>query len=281
MDLYHIKRKGNKEVLKRNESRGVEYLTFPSLEKTGIVSHLFSTRIGGASEGIYASMNLSYARGDRKEAVDENFRRIAEIMGREIQDFVLSDQTHTANVRKVTEEDRGKGIVYQKDYCDVDGLITNERHIVLATFYADCVPLFLVDKKHRAIGLSHSGWKGTAGRMGEHTLLAMREAYGTNPEDVEIGIGPSICKDCYEVGEDLAEAFAAGFPDKVRKDILFAKGGGKYHLDLWKANEYIFRMAGVPKEQISVTDICTCCNPNYLFSHRASQGKRGNPRKRT
>ncbi|MCX4342749.1 MAG: peptidoglycan editing factor PgeF [Kineothrix sp.] len=276
MDLYHIKRKGNKEVLKRNESRGVEYLTFPSLEKTGIVSHLFSTRIGGASEGIYASMNLSYARGDRKEAVDENFRRIAEIMGREIQDFVLSDQTHTANVRKVTEEDRGKGIVYQKDYCDVDGLITNERHIVLATFYADCVPLFLVDKKHRAIGLSHSGWKGTAGRMGEHTLLAMREAYGTNPEDVEIGIGPSICKDCYEVGEDVAEAFAAGFPDKVRKDILFAKGGGKYHLDLWKANEYIFRMAGVPKEQISVTDICTCCNPNYLFSHRASQGKRGN-----
>ncbi len=276
MDLYHIKRKGNKEVLKRNESRGVEYLTFPSLEKTGIVSHLFSTRIGGASEGIYASMNLSYARGDRKEAVDENFRRIAEIMGREIQDFVLSDQTHTANVRKVTEEDRGKGIVYQKDYCDVDGLITNERHIVLATFYADCVPLFLVDKKHRAIGLSHSGWKGTAGRMGEHTLLAMREAYGTNPEDVEIGIGPSICKDCYEVGEDVTEAFAAGFPDKVRKDILFAKGGGKYHLDLWKANEYIFRMAGVPKEQISVTDICTCCNPNYLFSHRASQGKRGN-----
>lgn len=276
MDLYHIKRKGNKEVLKRNESRGVEYLTFPSLEKTGIVSHLFSTRIGGASEGIYASMNLSYARGDRKEAVDENFRRIAEIMGREIQDFVLSDQTHTANVRKVTEEDRGKGIVYQKDYCDVDGLITNERHIVLATFYADCVPLFLVDKKHRAIGLSHSGWKGTAGRMGEHTLLAMREAYGTNPEDVEIGIGPSICKDCYEVGEDVAEAFAAGFTDKVRKDILFAKGGGKYHLDLWKANEYIFRMAGVPKEQISVTDICTCCNPNYLFSHRASQGKRGN-----
>ena len=276
MDLYHIKRKGNKEVLKRNESRGVEYLTFPSLEKTGIVSHLFSTRIGGASEGIYASMNLSYARGDRKEAVDENFRRIAEIMGREIQDFVLSDQTHTANVRKVTEEDRGKGIVYQKDYCDVDGLITNERHIVLATFYADCVPLFLVDKKHRAIGLSHSGWKGTAGRMGEHTLLAMREAYGPNPEDVEIGIGPSICKDCYEVGEDVAEAFAAGFPDKVRKDILFAKGGGKYHLDLWKANEYIFRMAGVPKEQISVTDICTCCNPNYLFSHRASQGKRGN-----
>lgn len=276
MDLQGIKRKGTNEVLKRKVDRGVEYLTFPSLEKTGIVSHLFSTRIGGASEGIYASMNLSYTRGDRKEAVDENFRRIAMVMGREISDFVLSDQTHTTNIRKVTEEDRGKGIVGKKDYCDVDGLITNERHIVLATFYADCVPLFLVDKKHRAIGLSHSGWKGTAGRMGACTLRAMKEAYGTEPEDVEVGIGPSICRDCYEVGEDVADVFAAEFSGEIQKDILIKKEGGKYQLDLWKANEYIFRTAGVPGEQISVTDICTCCNPDYLFSHRASQGKRGN-----
>lgn len=276
MDLSRIKRTGTKEVLKRNVGWGAEYLTFPSLEKTGIVNHLFSTRIGGVSEGVYASMNLSYTRGDRKEAVDENFRRIARIMEGDITDFVLSDQTHTTNIRKVTEEDRGKGIVCKRDYCDVDGLVTNERHIILATFYADCVPLFLVDKKHRAIGLSHSGWKGTVGRIGEHTLRAMNEAYGTEPEDVEIGIGPSICKDCYEIGEDVAEAFATEFPEKVRRDILFSKGGGKYQLDLWKANEYIFRTAGVPKEQISVTDICTCCNPSYLFSHRASQGKRGN-----
>lgn len=262
--------------MRRNRSGKVEYLTFPLLEETGIVRHLFSTRMGGVSEGIFSSMNLSYTRGDDKEAVDENYRRIAQTLGCEVTDIVCSDQTHTTNIRVVKAEDKGKGILFPKDYTDIDGMITNVEGIVLATFYADCVPLFLVDKKHRAIGLSHSGWKGTAGRMGEHTLLAMREAYGTNPEDVEIGIGPSICKDCYEVGEDVAEAFAAGFPDKVRKDILFAKGGGKYHLDLWKANEYIFRMAGVPKEQISVTDICTCCNPNYLFSHRASQGKRGN-----
>ncbi len=271
-----VKRKEGMGNLKQNMQGGVEYLTFPLLEETGIVRHLFSTRIGGVSEGMFSTMNLSYTRGDRKEAVDENFRRIAEIMDANVSDFVLPDQTHTVNVRKVTAKDKGKGITKSKDYTDVDGLITDERGIILAAFYADCVPLFLVDKRRRAIGLAHSGWKGTAGRIGEHMLFAMKDAFGTKPEDVFVGIGPSICKDCYEVGEDVAEAFSARFPEEMLSKILFSKGGGKYLLDLWKANYFIFLTAGVLKEQISITDICTCCNPDYLFSHRASGGKRGN-----
>lgn len=263
-------------MMKRNVWNGVEYLTFPALEETGVVKHLFSTRIGGVSEGIFSTMNLSYTRGDKKEAVDENFRRIAGVLGGDISDFVLSDQTHTTNVRKVTVEDKGKGIVKEKDYRDVDGLITDEPGIILATFYADCVPLFLVDKKHRAIGLSHSGWKGTVGKIGECTLYAMKEAYGTKPEDVVVGIGPSICKKCYEIGKDVADIFVEHFSEEIKQEILFDKGGGKYLLDLWKANYYVFLMAGVPADKISITDICTCCNPGYLFSHRASHGKRGN-----
>lgn len=276
-----IKRKrmgnsGNGEVLKRNVSEEMEYLTFPALEETGMVRHLFSTRMGGVSEGMFASMNLSYTRGDRKEAVDENFRRVAQILGIDTVDFVCSDQTHTTNVRKVTRADRGKGIVMPKDYKDVDGLITDEPGIVLATFYADCVPLFLVDMKNRAIGLSHSGWRGTVGRMGACTLEAMREAYGTRAEDVVAAVGPSICKDCYEVSGDVAEQFKREFSKEVLEEILTSKGGDKYLLDLWKVNFYIFAKAGVPRDRIHVTDICTCCNPDYLFSHRASQGKRGN-----
>lgn len=135
---------------------------------------------------------------------------------------------------------------------------------------------FLVDKKHRAIGLSHSGWKGTVGKIGECTLHAMKEAYGTKPEDVVVGIGPSICKKCYEIGKDVADIFAEHFSEEIKQEILFDKGGGKYLLDLWKANYYVFLMAGVPADKISITDICTCCNPGYLFSHRASHGKRGN-----
>ena len=276
-----VKRKGQRgtvgaEVLKRNTVGEMEWLTFPALEKTGMVRHLFTTRLGGGSEGIFASMNLSYTRGDRKEAVDGNFRRVAKALGCAIEDFVCADQTHTTNIRKVTAADRGKGVTKPKDYQDTDGLITNEAGVVLVTFYADCVPLFLVDRKNRAIGLSHSGWKGTVGRMGACTLAAMEKAYGTKPEDVTAAIGPSICQDCYEVSGDVAAQFAKEFSGKIADEILISKGGDKYLLDLWKANFYVFTEAGVPAEQISVTDICTCCNPDYLFSHRASQGKRGN-----
>lgn len=271
-----IKRKGMEAILKQNRSGGMEYLTFPALEKTGMVRHLFSTRMGGVSEGIFSTMNLSYTRGDRKEAVDENFRRVAQALGCGVEDFVCSDQTHTANVRRVTGADRGKGIVTPKDYTDVDGLITDEEGIVLATFYADCVPLFLVDTKNRAIGLSHSGWRGTVGRMGAHTIAAMKEAYGTQAEDLVVAIGPSICRECYEVSSDVAAQFEREFPETALQEILFPKGGGKYQLDLWRANSHVFLEAGVPEERIHVTDICTCCNPDYLFSHRASQGRRGN-----
>lgn len=276
MEDMNIKRKGNREVLKRNRFEQMEYLTFPALEETGLVRHLFTTRLGGVSEGIFASMNLSYTRGDEKKAVDENYRRVCNALGCKVNDLVCSDQTHTTNVRKVTKEDKGKGVVIEKDYTDVDGLITNEVGIVLATFYADCVPLFIVDPINRAIGLSHSGWRGTVGRMGRCTLQAMQEVYGTKPEDTVVAIGPSICQDCYEVSEDVAEQFIQEFDRKDHDKILFAKGGGKYQLNLWSANVCVFKEAGVREENLHVTDICTCCNPEYLYSHRASQGKRGN-----
>ncbi len=271
-----IKRVDGGEVVRRNWFGEVEYLTFPGIEETGIVRHLFSTRVGGVSEGMFASMNLSYTRGDEKDAVDENFARVARILGRRAEDFVFSDQTHTTNVRRVTAKDRGKGLVREKDYADVDGLITDEPGIVLSTFYADCVPLFFVDTVHKAIGLSHSGWKGTVNRMGERTLAEMKREFGTESKDVTAAIGPSICGKCYEVDGDVAEQFAAVFEGEALTDILVKKENGKYLLDLWKANFYVLTQAGVPKEKISVTDICTCCNPDYLFSHRASKGKRGN-----
>ena len=273
----NIKRKSTSLKMKRNTSGEAEYLTFPLFENTGLVRHLFSTRLGGASSGIFSSMNLSYTRGDNKEAVDENYRRIAALLGCEISDIVCSDQTHTTNVRVVDDKDRGKGLLYPKDYTDVDGLITNVKGIVLATFYADCVPLFFIDVKNKAIGLSHSGWRGTVGRMGAVTIDAMRKEYGTKPEDILAAIGPSICRDCYEVSEDVADAFRNEFSKAGQgEQLLLSKGKGKYQLDLWRANQIILEEAGVLPEKIQVTDICTCCNPDYLFSHRASQGKRGN-----
>ena len=253
----------------------VPLLRFPMLEETGIVKHCFTTRGGGVSEGIYESMNLSFTRGDEKEAVLENYRRLAEALEVSIDSFVCSDQTHTTNIRKVTTDDQGKGIIRERDYTDIDGLITNEPGVVLSTFYADCVPLFFVDPVHHAIGLSHSGWRGTVNRMGKKTILAMQQEYGSRPEELICAIGPSICQDCYEVSADVADAFAAEFPEHV-SELLEKKLNDKYQLDLWKANEIVMLEAGVKKEHLAVTDRCTCCNPKLLFSHRASQGKRGN-----
>ena len=269
-------RKNESNTLKVNQYKEMIYLTFPLLENTGMVRHLFSTRMGGVSRGIYSSMNLSFSRGDNKENVDENFRRIAQVLDSTPEHIVCSRQTHTTNVRKVTEEDLGKGVVRETDYDDVDGLITNVPGIILATFYADCVPLYFVDVKNKAIGLSHSGWRGTVNRMGQATLQAMKRAYGTEPSDVMAAIGPSICQDCYEVGEEVADAFRKSFPNEWEYLIRKGKEEGKHQLDLQETNRRILLAAGVLPENIAVTDICTCCNSELLFSHRGSNGKRGN-----
>lgn len=264
------------KYLKQIERKGVSFLEFPALSETGVVVHAFSTRLGGVSEGIFSSMNLSFTRGDEEAHVRENYRRLAAAVGFSCEDLVCSDQTHTTNVRVVTEADRGKGFTRPKDYTDVDGMVTNVPGLVLATFYADCVPLYLVDPVHRAIGLSHSGWRGSVGKIGKHTVEVMREQYGTRPEDLVAAIGPSICQDCYEVSSDVIEAFQKAFDRRYWEELFYRKSDGKYQLNLWRANELVFREAGLSQEQIVTTDVCTCCNPALLFSHRASKGKRGN-----
>ena len=268
-------RKNKGAAMKVVEREGVPFLVFPGLDETEAVIHGFSTRMGGVSEGMFSSMNLSFARGDEEGRVRENFARLGRAMGLDCRNLVFSDQTHTSNVRVVTEADRGKGFVREKDYRDVDGLVTNVPGLVLATFYADCVPLFLVDPVHRAVGLSHSGWKGTVGKIGKRTVELMKEQYGTRPEDLTAAIGPSICQDCYEVSEDVIGQFQEAFEKTYWKEIFYEKPDGKYQLNLWRANELIFREAGLLPERILTTDLCTCCNAKLLFSHRASKGKRG------
>lgn len=269
-------RKNTAEPLESKTINGVPLLVFPALEATGLVTHCFSTRLGGVSEGKFSTMNFTFTRGDNPEHVMENYRRMAAALGVEHQRMVLSHQTHTTHVREVGEEDGGKGIVKERDYQDVDGLITNVPGIVLVTFYADCVPLYLVDPVHKAIGLSHSGWRGTVNRMGRTTIEAMNRAYGTKAEDLIVCIGPSICQDCYEVGEEVAQEFMRAFEKAQWEELLQEKEGGKYQLNLWRANQMIFREAGVPIEQIHVTDICTHCNPDHMFSHRTMGNERGN-----
>ena len=272
--------KNKKEVLRLERypagtNEELFLFTFPLLSKDTGVKNVFTTRQGGISKGMFESLNLSYTRGDDPAAVTENYRRVAAAMGGTLSDIVCSDQTHTTNVLRVDRSCGGYGVTRERPYMDVDGLITNDPGVILATFYADCVPLYFVDPKNHAIGLSHSGWRGTVGRMGRATLEKMKEEFGTDPKDVLAAIGPSICQDCYEVSEDVASAFATEFAGH-ETEILIDKGNGKYQLDLWRSNAIVMQEAGIKKEHLAVTNLCTCCNPKLLFSHRASHGKRGN-----
>lgn len=257
------------EIMKQK----VPLITYDKLSETALVEHGFSTRKGGVSKGYFSEMNLSFTRGDDEQSVLENYKIIAKRLNVEYTDMVLSSQTHTTNIRIVTEDDRGKGIIKPKDYDDVDGLMTNVRGIPLVTFYADCVPLFFLDKVNKVIALSHSGWRGTVGKMGLVTVNKMMEVYGSRPQNIVACIGPSICIDCYEVSEEVIEQFYSSFRSS---EMFYKKENGKYQLDLWKANEMVLAEAGILKDNIENRRICTCCNSDYLFSHRKTNGKRGN-----
>lgn len=250
-------------------------LQFSIFNQTDMVKHGFSTRLGGVSTGIYASMNLGQSRGDDPEKVQENYRIIADTIGVSTGQMVCSDQTHTTNVKVVTKEDAGKGLLHPKDYQDIDGLITNVPGLCLVTYYADCVPLLFLDPVQKVIASSHSGWRGTVGHMGEITIQKMQSEFGCRPEHILAAIGPSICQDCYEVSEDVIQQFQQAFPENIWADLYYRKENGKYQLNLWKANEWILLNSGILPEHLAVTNLCTCCNSDLLFSHRASHGKRG------
>lgn len=274
MQLTYINNTGTCEI---NEKENVTYITFPKLSKhSEDLIHGFSTRIGGVSKEHLGSMNLSFTRGDERENVLENHRRFGKALGYDENQLVFSNQVHLTNFHKVTKEDCGKGITRESDILEIDGLVTNEPGVPLITFYADCVPLFFYDPMQKVIAMAHSGWKGTVERIGAKMISYMQEEYDSNPKDIVCAIAPSICQKCYEVSEDVALRFLEVFGNDYGEELLYKKDNGKYQLNLHKACEITLLDAGIKPEHLDITDICTCCNPEFLFSHRASNGMRGN-----
>ncbi len=274
--MEHVIKKPYSEETTVIAGDSVKYIQSRRLNGIPWVLNAFSTRKGGVSENQFSSMNLNFARGDDPDNVSENFRRFAAAIGTDVDSMVYSMQTHTTNVVRVGRADRGNGVTRPQRFSDVDGLVTNEPGVCLVTTYADCIPLYFVDVANRAIGLSHSGWRGTVGRISDRTLELMGREFGTKPQDVVCFVGPGICRECYEVGQDVADAFIASYTKGQLGGVLFdGVQEGKYQLDLWRANVVNLFEAGVPEDNIQVTDICTCCNADFLFSHRASKGSRG------
>ncbi len=259
------------------ENGAVKYLTFESLDALPCARNYFTTRLGGVSSGVHASMNLAFTNGDDPACVYANFDVITKVIGVSPDHVVRTMQTHTTNVMKVTEDHvYDDGVLHEQEWTDVDGLMTDVSGIALATFYADCVPLYFVDPVRHVIALSHSGWRGTAADMAGVTVRRMNEEYGCDPKDLHAAIGPSICRDHYEVSEVVAHAFMRAFPDDHELILTDGREPGKYQLDLREANRLCMLKAGIPEANVEVADECTYSNQELFFSHRASDGKRGN-----
>lgn len=281
-----------KERYRLHEQNGVKWLTFPALDQYPELLHAFTTRHGGVSTGEKSSLNFGKGPGETWENIRENYRLLAEalssgagcpgLVNRE--HMVRTDQTHTANVLTVTEDHLGMGILRPREYRDVDGLITNRRGISLITSHGDCNALFFYDPVQQAIGLAHSGWKGTLQEIGAEVIRCMEDAFGTRAEDLTVGIGPALCQTCFEVDEDVAQKFY-GKRDAWR-NLAYSREIGvcsetgetrrKHYIDLKAVVKETLLRAGVTAERIYDMELCSKCRPDLFYSYRGQKGKNGN-----
>lgn len=251
---------------------GRQYLTFPQLDEYRELRHLFTTRHGGVSSGCVGTWNFGARDLDTPENVRRNYEFLADTLCLSPDRLVVSDQTHTVNIRQVTAADGGKGVTRPKDYRDVDGLVTNERQLALVTGHADCNAIFFFDPSKQVIGLAHSGWRGTLGGIGREMIRLMREKYGCSPADILAGVGPSLCQECFEVDPDVAQAF---FDADASYRAFALRRGVKYHIDLKGIIRHDLLVCGLGEDHLMDMKLCTKCDTADFFSHRGQKGKRG------
>lgn len=238
----------------------------------GVVAAV-SARHGGVSTGDFSSLNMSFSTGDDPDAVRENRRRFLQALGLSLTQLVSCSQVHGVHVEAVTEADCGRGATEKESViagCDV--LMTNVPGVVLSMNFADCTPLWFYDPVHRAIALSHGGWRGTAQNIGAITLQAMATAYGTDPKDVYVSIGPTIRSCSFEVGRDVLQAFQRVLSGEELAAVVREAGQGTYYFNLPVAHQWILRRAGILSHHLEDMHLCTYCHDDQFFSHRkASQ----------
>jgi len=242
-----------KYLLERNE--WINHISIKKLEETGLVKAFYTTK-----------ENCVWKYG--KDGAAENTKKMAISMGITTYNMVMLNQTHTNGVRVVTALDGGEMVNRPLTQEGFDGMITNEKGLMLCTVEADCVPVYILDPGKKAIGMVHSGWRGTAGMIAANAVNSMVNEYGSNPEDIIVVIGPCICRDCYEVGEELIEDFQNNYTENDIKQIFSPNTNGKYNLDLAEAIKISLIKYGVMPEKISNEGVCTFENDNLCSWRR-------------
>ncbi|MFA5647286.1 MAG: peptidoglycan editing factor PgeF [Bacteroidales bacterium] len=255
-----------------SESNGIKLGHFENLQKhRKAITHFVTTRHGGVSEGTYGTFNLSLNQTDKHNNVIENRRRLANALDIKPTDFVFPIQIHGTNILRIFDEDRGKGALTKDDAFDnTDGFITNTKGLCLISLAADCVPIVFFDPTNSAVGVAHSGWKGTVLQIASHLVSAMQHKFNTNPNDLIVGIGPSGGPCCYEVGQDVIDEAATKFD--ISKVII--RRDEKNYFDMWEANRITLIESGVKPQNIEVSGVCTISQNDTFFSSRQGDGGR-------
>ncbi len=251
------------------EKNGLCTLKCEALAEAGI-PHGFSTRQGGVSKGELSTLNFAYNREDAAN-VDENFRRFCAANRLPFESMVLTHQTHKDTVATVDASFKNKG--RERSLRETDGLVTATPGVGLVCFVADCVPILLADPKAKVVAAVHSGWRGTVQGIAARAVEKM-EALGAKPQNIIAAIGPSIGPCCFEVGPEVQEAFDCAFPGML--PLCPSRREGHSMIDLWQACRLVLEGAGLAKNRIFCCEICTYCNNKQFYSHRYTNGRRGN-----
>ncbi len=248
-----------------NKNNIESFISFKIFDNYPLIA-VFSTRNGGFSQSFYSSLNFSFSSGDNLETVEKNYKKFSRDIDVDFEKMVLSHQTHKDNILIVDETYCGMGIQKDRTYSDIDALYTETKKLPILTMHADCTPVFLYDKKRHVAGLVHSGWKGTSLKIAKKAIALFLENE-SKTADILCAIGPTICLDCYEVGDEVLEAIGLDF--SVDSDYYYRnKTNGKAHLSLKEVNKMILLESGISPENIEISEFCTKCRKDLFFSHR-------------
>ena len=233
--------------------------------------HIFTTRYGGVSTGPLASLNLGYTRGDKRENVRENFRRLCDYLGTDENGSVVTCQVHGNVVLPVTSADRH--VVFSDVPYEADGIVTAEPGLPIICFTADCVPVLLYDAVNRVAGAIHCGWRSSVSDILGNAVSEMKKL-GAEEKNICAALGPAIGKCCFETDDDVPNAVTAYLGGET--DGLFVRRpDGKTMVDLRGANRVRLLQLGLSEEHIDISDECTFCSHDKYWSHRYTKGIRG------
>ncbi len=248
-----------------HQENSIRYFTFTSLDRAGFIHAVF-TRKGGVSPSPWKSLNAGLTVGDETKNVMENRRRSFAALGKELSSMYDVWQVHS---NQVVCADAPRDLQFEILKADV--ILTDQADVTLYMRFADCVPILLADPLKKVVGIVHAGWIGTVNRVVEAALKMMERNYGSRPEDLLAGIGPSICAQHYPVGPEVVAKVRDAFGSQA-EDLLLRQEG-LFHFDLWAANRLILEQAGV--REIEMANLCTACHTGDWYSHRAEHGRTG------